>query len=345
MAVWGEVSFKVKRAMTFVERFTIGQLADMTGLEYQSVETAVQRLLKEGYIVQAKPQQPENRKKVGRPRQTYTLADDPEIIKQFYSSIEAFQIEEALTAAAGREPDSAHFAAAVSIIDSLEAGEKEISAASLNEAAGHLDFARRYEEMIEEGIEIAHAHIDFQQARLEFLSDNEDEARRLLAQARVTCQENGLDGQIKLIEDYETAVALKRQVALALEDATEGGFGLALRQLHGVLDTLPSLSLSPALKNIIGNLVQVTDLALKASKSLALENLDLKQINEVLLTENAKLKLARQNAELQTRWLLKSAPRPLGTVPKRGFSLPVLKESADDLVLSNLPSRPIIARS
>jgi DNA-binding MarR family transcriptional regulator len=174
MAVWGEVSFKVKRAITFMERFTIGQLADMTGLEYQSVETVVQRLLKEGYITQAKPRQPERRKRVGRPRQTYALLDDAEIVKRFYSSIEAFQIEEALTVATDRKPESAHFDAAVSIIDSLEAEEREISATSLNEAAERLDFARRHEEMIEEGIEVANAYADLQRARLEFLHGNED---------------------------------------------------------------------------------------------------------------------------------------------------------------------------
>jgi hypothetical protein len=295
MAIWGEVSFKVKRAITFMERFTIGQLADMTGLEYQSVETVVQRLLKEGYITQAELRQPERRKRVGRPRQMYALVDDPEMVKRFYSSIEAFQIEEALTVAPDRKPSSAHFDTAVSIVNSLEAGEREISATSLNEAVDRLDFARRHEEMIEEGIEVANAYADFQQARLEYLRGNEDEAKRLLVQARAVFQENAIGGQVKLIDDYEITIALKRQVSSALEDATESRFGLALRQLHDVLDTLPSLSLSPALKNVISSLARVTDLATKASVNLASENFRLKQANAALVAENARLKLLQQD--------------------------------------------------
>jgi len=345
MTVWGEVSFKVKRAMTFMERFTIGQLADMTDLEYQSVETVVQRLLKEGYITPAKPRQPERRKLVGRPRQAYTLADDPEMVKKLYSSIEAFQVEEALTAAPDRKPSSAHFDATVSIIDSLEAGEKEISAASLNEAVDRLDFARRHEEMIEEGIEVASAYTDFQQARLEFLRGNEDETKRLLAQARGVFQESGIDGQVRLVDDYEITIALKRLVSSALEDAIESRFGLALRQLHGVLDTLPSLSLSPTLKNVISSLVRVTDLATKASVNLASENFRLKQANVALLAENARLKLLQQDVEWQTTWLWKSAPHPVATIPSRGFSLPILQESADDLVPRDMISDAIIAHA
>ncbi len=345
MAVWGEVSFKVKRAITFMDRFTIGQLADMTGLEYQSVETVVQRLLKEGYITQAKPRQPERRKQVGRPRQTYALVDDPEMVKMFYSSIEAFQIEEALAVAPDRKPSSAHFDAAVSIIDSLEAGEKEISATSVNEAAERLDFARRHEEMVEEGIEIASAYADFQQARLAFLRGNEDETRRLLDQARALFQRNKIDRQIELINDYEITIALKSLVFSALKDAAESKFGLALRQLHDVLDTLPSLSLSPTLKNVISNLVQVTDLATKASVNLASENLRLKQTNESLLAENARLKLLQQDAEWQTIWLWKSASHPVATIPSRGFSLPILQESADDLVPRDMISDAIVAHA
>jgi predicted ArsR family transcriptional regulator len=345
MAIWGEVSFKVKRAITFMERFTIGQLADMTGLDYQSVETVVQRLLKDGYITQAEPRQTERRKRVGRPRQVYALVNDPEIEKKLYSSIEAFQIEEALTAASDRKPSSAHFDAAVSIIDSLEAGGETISAASLDEAAERLDFARRYEEMIEEGVEIAHAYVDFQQARLEFLRGKEDETKRLLAQAKAIFQENGIDGQVKLVDDYEITIALKGLVSSALEDAAESRFGFALRYLHDVLDTLPSLSLSPALTNVISNLVRITDLATKAGANLALENLRLKQTNEALLAENAKLKLSQQDAERRTTWLWKSASHPVPTIPKHGFSLPVLKESADDLIPRDVISDALIACS
>ena len=345
MTVWGEVSFKVKRAITFMERFTIGQLADTTGLEYQSVETVVQRLLKEGYITQAKSRQPERRKRVGRPRQIYALADDPEMVKRLYSSIEAFQIEEALTAAPDRKPSSAHFDAAVSIIDSLEAGEKETSAALLNEAAERLAFARRHEEMIEEGIEVASAYADFQQARLELLRGNEDETKRLLAQARAVFQESRIDGQVRLVDDYEITMALKGLVSSALEDAAQSRFGLALRQLHGIFDTLPSLSLSPTLKSVISNLVQVTDLAAKASVSLVSENLRLKQTNEALLAENARLQLLQQDTEWRTTWLLKSALHPVLNIPSRGFSLPVLKESADDLIFHDMISDTIAATS
>jgi hypothetical protein len=138
---------------------------------------------------------------------------------------------------------------------------------------------------------------------------------------------------------------LKRQASSALEDAAENRFGLALRQLHDVLDTLPSLSLSPTLKNVISSLVRVTDLATKATVSLASENLRLKQTNEALLAENARLKLLQQDAEWQTTWLWKPAPHPVATIPSRGFSLPILQESADDLVPRDVISDAIVAHA
>lgn len=342
MAVWGEVSLKVKRAITLMENFTVGQLADMTGLEYQSVETVVQRLLRDGYVVEAKPRQRGGQKRVGRPRKVYTLVDDPVMRKLLTSSIEALQFEEALRAAPDRRPSSAHFDAAVSIINSVEAGEEEVDDASLEKATTLLAFAKRHEELLEEGVETSHAYISFQQARLDFIRGNKEDARQLMAAARETFQENGLGEQVKVVDDYETTMTLKDLTSRALEDAKADRFGLVLKQFHAVLDYLPSLSLSPSLESLINDLARITSLAAESRKSIAEHNLNLKQTNEKLLAENAKLRLRQQDAGRQAEWLSRYVEGTIETIPSQGLSLPLLKEDADQFSLRSMED-PTIA--
>jgi hypothetical protein len=335
MAVWGEVSLKVKRAMTLMEDFTVGQLADMTGLEYQSVETVVQRLLRGGFVVESEPRHKGGQKRVGRPRKVYSLIDDPAMLKQLHSGIEALRFEDAVRTAPDRRPSSAHFDAAVAIINSIEAGEEEANRASLEKGATLLAFAKRHEEMLEEGIEISHAYVSFQQARIEFLRGNKESARQFLTAAKATFAENELHEQVRIADDYEAAMMLRTLTSSALKDAEASRFGLALKQFNAVLDCLPSLALSPALKGIIGDLARMTSLATESRRSIAEHNLTLAQTNEKLLAENARLRLRQQDTGRQAEWLFRPSERTGIAIPSQGFSLPTLRESVDELLLLN----------
>ena len=50
MSFHGDVSFRVKRAVSFLPRFTIAQLADATGLAYEQVEQVVRRLKDQEFV-------------------------------------------------------------------------------------------------------------------------------------------------------------------------------------------------------------------------------------------------------------------------------------------------------
>jgi len=202
MTVRGEVSYKVKRAVLILRQFTIGQIADVTALDHQGVETVVHRLVREGVLVRADEtvRIPSQR---GRPRQLYALAEDPAQIQKLRVSVEAFEFREDPLLTAQRKPESPHYFQAVSKLDTLEEqGVLEPSPDVLEEIAEQLAFARRYEAMLEDGVEVTTAYLDFEQARLEFLQGDATEGERLLAQARSVFQDLGLGEQVRFLNEY-----------------------------------------------------------------------------------------------------------------------------------------------
>jgi len=172
MAIWGEASYKVKRAITFHERFTIAELVDATDLTYTQVEQVVQRLIKQDYVRKLEPDELNEAErvaagKVGRPRQRYTLTYDKAKRGEFYASVEAISSAERLSSAREREPSTPYFNRAMQMIEAMERGAEPFSSARLDEGAGFLTYGRDFEGLIPEGAEIAQAYYDYAQARLE----------------------------------------------------------------------------------------------------------------------------------------------------------------------------------
>lgn len=227
MTVWGEIAYRVRRAIAFHERFTVAQLVDTTGFTYEQVEQVVQRLLKDGYVCQLDPSElleVEQRtvRRIGRPRQRYTLTDDPMKREEFYAAIEALAAGERLAQAAERRPDTPYFDRATQMITGVERGAERYSPERVNEAASLLAFGREAETLIPEGAEVAQAYYDVAQARLEALRAQYAEADRLLTQARETFEAAGLANEVQRVEELRLSFSLS-QWLVALRAAIEQG--------------------------------------------------------------------------------------------------------------------------
>ncbi len=158
MAVWGEASYKVKRAITFHERFTVADLVDATDLAYSQVEQVVQRLINQGYVHKLETDELSAAeravaKKVGRPRQRYTLTEDKAKREEFYTSVEAIASAERLSRGNERKPSTPYFARAMQLIEAMERGVEPLSNARLEEAETLLAYGRDFEGLIREGVE------------------------------------------------------------------------------------------------------------------------------------------------------------------------------------------------
>ena len=127
MARQGEVSYRVKRAIAFHERFTIAQIADSTRLTYEQVEQVVHRLTKRGDVRRLLPEESieaERRieKRVGRPRARYVLSDNPVRRTEFLAGLESITAAARLEFISARRPDTPYYAAALKIIETMETG-------------------------------------------------------------------------------------------------------------------------------------------------------------------------------------------------------------------------------
>jgi len=205
MAQFGEVSLKVKRAILLDDKFTVAQIADLTGLKYESVETVIRRLLKEGILTKAEkaiPFQPQK----GRPRQYYTFTSE-EAKQKLKREVEAFLLEETLVHPKREVPKNPHFVYANSLIRAVEKGEKELTDELIKEIHINLKLAREYEEMITPNPEIAFAHIDFLQARFKYLKEEYEEGEKLLKRAKEVFKKYGMIKEEKEIDEfYRTSV-------------------------------------------------------------------------------------------------------------------------------------------
>lgn len=210
MAIWGEASYKVKRVITFHERFTIAELVDASDLTYTQVEQVVQRLIKQDYVRKLKPDELNEAEraaagKVGRPRQRYTLTDDKAKRGEFYASVEAIASAERLSSAREREPSTPYFNRAMQMIEAMDRSAESFSIDHSDEVAALLEYGRDFEGMIPEGAEIVQAYYDYAQARLEAHRGNYSKAEELLTQAEEVFRAAGLDEQVQTIMDIELA--------------------------------------------------------------------------------------------------------------------------------------------
>jgi len=241
MAIWGEVSYKVKRAITFHKRFSVAELVDATDLSYGQVEQVVQRLIKQDYVRsleahELNPAEQAVAQRVGRPRKRYTLIEDPVKREEFYAGVEAIASAERLSRAKERKPSTPYFNRAMQMIEAMERGTEPLSATRLEEATSFLAYGRDFEGLIPEGAEIVQAYYDLAQARLEALQGNYPQAEELLAQAEEAFQTAGLDEQVQ------------RSIDLRLTFRATQGFVEVVNRIKQQADPTPALE---ALKHLI----------------------------------------------------------------------------------------------
>jgi len=115
MTVSGEVAFKVKQFIAARERFTIGQVTKLMGLKRKSVETVVQRLVRNSYVVKSRETVPGTGR--GRRPLYYTLTADMQKRRELVDEVSAFQPG---TVPVRVHPLSVNYIGAHNMLDELE---------------------------------------------------------------------------------------------------------------------------------------------------------------------------------------------------------------------------------
>jgi predicted ArsR family transcriptional regulator len=208
MTVPGEVTFKVKQFIAARERFTTGQVAKLTGLNRKSVETVVQRLIRDGYVVKSRETAPG----IGRGRRPlyYALTADMRKRKELVNEVSAFQPRAVPVRV---RPLSANYIGAHDMLDELEqepdAPDREARLAKIEK---HLELAA-FEEGLEDGEEgtaVVQAYLLREKARVAALRHQWARAESLLNQARPIFQEHGLEEEVDKLEGIIAGQELER---------------------------------------------------------------------------------------------------------------------------------------
>jgi hypothetical protein len=263
MTRWGEVSYRVKRAVAFQERFTVAQLTDSTGLTYEQVEQVVHRLVNHGDVRRLLPEElteaeQQVEKRVGRPRARYTLTGDPIRRAEFLADLEAMTAAARLELAPTRRPDTPYYAAALRIIEAMEADKEQVRLAHLREAEELLVYGREYESLVTEGLEVVQTYYDLALARLKTLGGEFLAVERLLERAGQTLARMGLDEEASRVVERRLALRVERELA-AVERALDGGRDTLaiLERLRGSLLDVPWTPLLPPLCRAIDLLTKL----------------------------------------------------------------------------------------
>jgi DNA-binding PadR family transcriptional regulator len=187
VAVSGEVAHKVKRFILDSERFTVNEVARFTSLNPKSVETVIQRLVRDGFVVQTGEKSPG--KGPGRPSLYYELTPNLDKQLELLESVQAFNIGETPVALA---PSSAHYAAAKDLLDALERDrERPDLEEQLALVDKHLRLAA-FEEGVdtrEPGSEVVAAYLGLLSAQAAMLRKRWDEAEKAIAETRARLEQ------------------------------------------------------------------------------------------------------------------------------------------------------------
>jgi len=274
MTRWGEVSYRVKRAISFHERFTISQVADSTGLTYEQVEQVVHRLVDRGDVCRLLPEQlteaeQEVEERVGRPYARYTLADDPIRRAEFLAGLEAVAAALRLQFAPDRRPDTPYYEAALRAIEAMEAGEERARLSRLKEIEEFLVYGREYEALVPEGLEIVQAYYDVALARLKSLDKDFLAAQRLLVQAEAALVRAGLGEEVRSVTDRRSVVQMEQ--ALDRVDQALDRVDQALQEVKAPL--WPRENLVSGLEQLRESLLQNVDSLLCVSLCRVIDSL------------------------------------------------------------------------
>lgn len=292
MSFKGEVSYKVKKVIGFLPRFTVAQLVDATGLSYEQVEGVVQKLRSGGFVsVVEEPEMYEPEKEyvrsVGRPRNIYALTDDAVKRSEFFSALEAIESAVRLGRASERRPSTVYYEAALEIIQALETGEEDLDEARIEEATSLLEYGRQYEELIAEGAEVAQAYYDLALARLHAYRRRDDAAMELVREAARVFETAGLEAPVREAREVIVCTKVRREFARARDasDAIQSAAALknALVLLDGELTAQTPFTglLAEALHLVLAYLPSrtVEDIALETSRAIMRDMKQLAQLD------------------------------------------------------------------
>lgn len=295
MALLGEVSIKVKRALLLTEKFTVSQIADITGIKYESVETVIQRLLKDGIITKAdlantfRDGMPAKR---GRPKQYYTFADKSKI-EMLRNNLDAFLLERSIVDPDKEKPQNPYFVKAVSLIDSLETSRMELTNDLLKEIEDNLKISREYEELVDESNEIAIAYIEFAEARIKYLQGESEDAEDLLIKARNVFHKYEVPEE-NAINEYLLSSKL-RQLAIETRKALKSeNYEALANKLSNLADEVPLSTFLPSVTSQLREFISAASQLSSVTSELIHNKKKLEEQNYMLYEENERLKIQQE---------------------------------------------------
>jgi hypothetical protein len=295
MTVPGEVTFNVKQFIAARERFTIGQVAKLKGLNRKSVETVVRRLVRDGYVVKSGETAPSTGR--GRRPLYYTLTTDMEKRKELVNEVSAFQPRAVPVRV---HPLSANYIGARNMLDELE---REPDApdceARLAKIEKHLELAA-FEEGLEDGEEgtaVVWAYFLRERARVAALRYQWPRAESLLNQAQAIFLEHGLEEEVNKVEGIMASQGLERALT---EGPLYGWLDHILERLDGyAVASVPVSTVCHLVGAFQGTLQAATAVDPEEEIALSLAR-SLETVAQQPFREETALSLARA-IEMRTR--------------------------------------------
>jgi len=287
-AISGEVKIRIISNALSLEQFTADQMRRATGLNPRSLQTVLQRLKREGYLVS----EPVEKAPPGsrRPPHVYRLTPDADKRLQLARQVEAFYTPPPRLAPP--VPTSRHYTAARHLIERLE---REDVAGEEREATGekirhHLKLAAS-----EEGLgvrrdtesEILAAHLALLQARLACLQGRREQAEELLTQARNVFASAGLESEVRLIDEHLLDIEASRRIEISrAPDAAA-----KVRRILQVLEKAEDFSIGPLMRRLTD---LARELSITVEQRVAQETLMVETYREVIEVREDIRRLERE---------------------------------------------------
>jgi len=207
MAILNEVRFNVRHNVLLLKTFTVPQLQAVTGLNRQSIHTEIRRMEQEELVSRVGVEEGEKESTGGRPPVIYQLTSDPEKRFEVLQSVRAFYIAAEERVSELPRPESKHYFTAKEILEeAIEQGTaltQDEKAERLNVIKKRLEYARREEDVDEEGTQLIAASLAILEAKaIDTLAGEWKPAIRLLDDARKVCKQLGADDLVTEVHSH-----------------------------------------------------------------------------------------------------------------------------------------------
>jgi predicted ArsR family transcriptional regulator len=196
MAAPNEVRVNIRHNVLLLKTFTVPQLQAITGLNRQSIHTEVRRMEQERLVSRVGIEERKKGTAGGRPPVIYQLTSDPEKRFEVLQSVRAFYLAAEEQVSEPPRPESKHYFIAKEMLEEImERGSaltQDEKAERLDVMRKRLEYARREEDVGEEGTQLIAASFDILEAKaIDALAGDWERAVVLLDEARRVCQQLG----------------------------------------------------------------------------------------------------------------------------------------------------------